>query len=192
MATVPQAAQILGVDKTTICRWLRDGFLTGEQLTPGAPWQIRITPALRGKIRPDVPDGWLPLDQAAKVLGIARQTVLHKVQRGELNAVHVTSGRCKALRIQAERDQPGLFDTSHETKGAVLTMADLAGDDAEQGFGDAEADPGGCLGVGLAGEQVLGRDGLAERGAGQPEMRRPRRTARNRCRPRPAAASVAG
>jgi excisionase family DNA binding protein len=69
MATVPQAAQILGVDKTTIYRWLRDGFVTGEQLTPGAPWQIRITQALRGKIRPDVPDGWLPLDQAAKVLG---------------------------------------------------------------------------------------------------------------------------
>jgi len=112
MATVPQAAQILGVDKTTIYRWLRDGFLPGEQLTPGAPWQIRITHALRGKIRPDVPDGWLPLDQAAKVLGVARQTVLHKVQRGELTAVHVTSGRRKGLRIQVEHDQPGLFATT--------------------------------------------------------------------------------
>jgi DNA invertase Pin-like site-specific DNA recombinase/predicted DNA-binding transcriptional regulator AlpA len=132
MASVPQAAQILGVDKTTIYRWLRDGFLAGEQLTPGAPWQIRITQALRGKIRPDVPGGWLPLDQAAKVLGVARQTVLHKVQRGELTAVHVTSGRRKGLRIQVERDQPGLFDTSHETKGAVLAMADLAGDYPER------------------------------------------------------------
>ena len=140
MATVPQAAQILGVDKTTIYRWLRDGFLTGEQLTPGAPWQIRITQALRGKIRPDVPDGWLPLDQAAKVLGVARQTVLHKVRHGELNAVHVTSGRRKGLRIQVECDQPGLFDTSHETKGAVLTMADFAGDHADRAFGDAPGD----------------------------------------------------
>jgi DNA invertase Pin-like site-specific DNA recombinase/predicted DNA-binding transcriptional regulator AlpA len=112
MATVPQAAQILGVDKTTIYRWLRDGFLTGEQLTPGAPWQIRITQALRGKVRPDVPDGWLPLDQAARVLGVARQTVLHKVQRGELTAVHVTSGRRQGLRIQVEHDQPGLFATT--------------------------------------------------------------------------------
>ena len=116
MATVPQAAQILGVDKTTIYRWLRDGFLTGQQLTPGAPWQILITQALRRKIRPDIPDSWLPLDQAAKVLGVARQTVLHKVQRGELNAAHVTSGRRKGLRIQVERAQPGLFDTSHERK----------------------------------------------------------------------------
>ena len=112
MATVPQAAQILGVDKTTIYRWLRDGFITGEQLTPGAPWQIRITQALRDKIRPDVPDSWLPLDQAARVLGVARQTVLHKVQRGELTAVHVTSGRRKGLRIQVEHGQPGLFATT--------------------------------------------------------------------------------
>jgi len=111
MATVPQAAQILGVDKTTIYRWLRDGFLTGEQLTPGAPWQIRVTQALRNKIRPDIPDGWLPLDQAAKVLGMARQTVLHQVQRGQLNAVHITTGRRQGLRIQVEHDQPGLFDT---------------------------------------------------------------------------------
>ena len=126
MATVPQAAQLLGVNKTTIYRWLRDGFITGEQLTPGAPWTIRITQALRDKIRPDVPGGWLPLDQAAKVLGVARQTVLHKVQRGQLEAVHVTSGRRKGLRIQVGHDQPGLFDTPHGKKGAVLTMAGTA------------------------------------------------------------------
>jgi len=124
--TVPQAALALGVDKTTIYRWLRDGFITGEQLTPGAPWQIRIDQTLRDKIRPEAPDGWLRLDQAAKVLGIARQTVLHKVQRGELAAVHVTSGRRKGLRTQAGHDQPGLFDTPHGKKGAVLTMTDRA------------------------------------------------------------------
>jgi excisionase family DNA binding protein len=111
MASVPQAAQLLGVDKTTIYRWLREGFITGEQLTPGAPWRIRVDQALRDRIRPDVPDGWLPLDQAAKVLGVARQTVLHKVQAGQLAAVHVTSGQRKGLRIQVEHDQPGLFDT---------------------------------------------------------------------------------
>ncbi len=36
------------------------------------------------------------------------------VQRGELNAAHVTNGRCKGLRIQVERDQPGLL--THHTK----------------------------------------------------------------------------
>ena len=111
MASIPHAAQLLGVDKTTIYRWLRDGFITGEQLTPGAPWRIRIDQALRDRIQPDVPDGWLPLAQAAQTLGMARQTVLQKVHRGQINAVYVTTGRRKGLRIQVKHDQPGLFDT---------------------------------------------------------------------------------
>jgi DNA invertase Pin-like site-specific DNA recombinase len=110
VVTIAEAERILDVTKGTLYRWLRDGFITGEQLTPGAPWQIRIDQALRDKIRPEVPDGWLPLDQAAKVLGVARQTVLHKVQRGELAAVHVNRGRRKGLRIQVKPDQAGLFD----------------------------------------------------------------------------------
>ena len=114
MASVPQAAQLLGVDKTTIYRWLRDGFITGEQLTPGAPWRIRVDQALRDRIRPDVPDGWLPLDQAAKVLGVARQTVLHKVQRGELNAVHVTADAAKACVSRS--NTTSLDCSTHHTK----------------------------------------------------------------------------
>jgi excisionase family DNA binding protein len=55
--------------------------------------------------------GWLSLEEAAKALGVARQTVLHKVQRGELAAVHVNRGRRKGLRIQVLRDPVGLFDT---------------------------------------------------------------------------------
>jgi len=62
MLTVPQAAAELGVSKYTIYRWLRDGFITGEQLTPAAPWRIRVDQALRDKLRPQVPPGWLPLD----------------------------------------------------------------------------------------------------------------------------------
>jgi hypothetical protein len=84
-----KAEQILRVSRHTLYRWLRDGFITGEQLTPGAPWHIRIDQTLRDKIRPEVPDGWLTLGAAAKTLGIACQTALHKVQRGELQAVHV-------------------------------------------------------------------------------------------------------
>ena len=59
---------------------------------------------------PDVPDGYLPLDEAAKRLGCARQTVLHKVQRGELHAVQVVNGRRKGLRIQVAGAATGLFD----------------------------------------------------------------------------------
>ena len=111
VATITQAQQILGVSKVTLYRWMKDGFIVGEQMTDGAPWRIRIDQALRDKIRPEVPDGWLALDEAATALGVSRQTVLHRVQRGELAAVYVNRGRRKGLRIQVEHDQVGLFDT---------------------------------------------------------------------------------
>ena len=68
---IGKAEKILHVSRHTLYRWLREGFITGEQLTPGAPWHIRIDQALRNKIRPEVPDGWLPLAAAAATLGIA-------------------------------------------------------------------------------------------------------------------------
>ena len=112
VVTITEAERILAVSKETLYRWIRDGFITAEQITPSAPWRIRIDQALRDRIQPEAPDGWLGLDEAAKALGVARQTVLHKVQRGELQAVHVNRGRRKGLRIQVKPDQPGLFDTT--------------------------------------------------------------------------------
>ena len=108
--TIEQAAGELGVNHTTIYRWLRAGLLAGEQTTPHAPWRIRLTDEVRARFVPHVPDGYLALDEAASHLGCARQTVLHKVQRGELHAVQVTSGRRKGLRIQVSGDGAGLFD----------------------------------------------------------------------------------
>ena len=111
MVTIARAKDELSVSTATLYRWLREGFLIGEQLTPGAPWRIRIDQQLRDRITAQAPVGWVTLAAAAKILGIARQTVLHKVQRGELNAVQVTAGRRQGLRIQVEHGQPGLFDT---------------------------------------------------------------------------------
>jgi DNA invertase Pin-like site-specific DNA recombinase len=108
--TVDQASVELGVSEGTVYRWLRAGLLPGEQTTPHAPWRIRLTDEIRSRFVPDVPDGYLPLDDAAKRLGCARQTVLHKVQRGELHAVQVVNGRRKGLRIQVEGSAAGLFD----------------------------------------------------------------------------------
>jgi DNA invertase Pin-like site-specific DNA recombinase len=112
VVTIYQAERLLGVDHSTIYRWLRTGFITGEQLTAGGPWHLRITDELRQRIVPAAPDGWLSLDQAARALGVARQTVLHKVQRGELAAVHINRGKRKGLRIQVEPAAPGLFATT--------------------------------------------------------------------------------
>lgn len=107
--TAEQVGNEFGVDKCTVYRWLKDGFIFGEQITPGAPWQIRVDDELRAKIAEDAPEGWLQLADAARVLGVVRQTVLHRVQRGELKAVYVRRGRRKGLRIQVKRDQAGLF-----------------------------------------------------------------------------------
>jgi DNA invertase Pin-like site-specific DNA recombinase len=110
VVNVPQAERLLGVGKVTIYRWLAAGFLTGEQLTPGAPWRIRIDQAVRDRLAPEVPEGWLRLADAARALGMARQSVLHKVQSGELEAVQVNQGRRKGLRINVTAQKTGLFD----------------------------------------------------------------------------------
>jgi excisionase family DNA binding protein len=109
VVTIQQAATELSVSTATIYRWLKAGLLPGEQITPGAPWRIRLSDEIRARFLPEVPDGFVPLADAAKALGIARQTVLHKVQRGELEAVQVTKGRRKGFRIQVPGGEAGLF-----------------------------------------------------------------------------------
>jgi DNA invertase Pin-like site-specific DNA recombinase len=109
LLTVAQAAKQLGIAPSTLHRWLGDGFIAGEQLTPGAPWRIRLTDQLRGQFVDDAPDGWLAMLEATLALGVSRQTVLHRVKRGELRAVHVRTGRRKGLRIEVPHPQHGLF-----------------------------------------------------------------------------------
>ena len=87
----------LGVSTATVHRWLREGFSGGERVPRGAPWQILITAELRARVRQHAPDGWLALTEAAEALGVARQTVLHKVQRGDL---------ARRLRPQRQAKRP--------------------------------------------------------------------------------------
>jgi DNA invertase Pin-like site-specific DNA recombinase len=110
LATVARAAQLLGVAPSTVHRWLADGFIAGEQLTPGAPWRIRITEELKARFVEEEQAGYLPMIEATKALGVSRQTVLQRVKRGELEAAHVRQGRRKGLRIKVVSPQPGLFD----------------------------------------------------------------------------------
>jgi DNA invertase Pin-like site-specific DNA recombinase/uncharacterized protein YndB with AHSA1/START domain len=119
LVTVTKAAEELGVAPSTLHRWLNDGFIAGEQVTPGAPWQIRLTDELRSKFVEEAPPGWLPMLEATLALGVSRQTVLQRVKRGELQAVHVRRGRRKGLRIQVIRPDGGLFDDLRATEGAV-------------------------------------------------------------------------
>ena len=111
LVTVQGAADILGVAPSTVHRWLADGFIAGEQITPGAPWRIRMTDELRNRFVEEAPDGYVPMLEATRRLGVSRQTVLQRVTRGELKAVHVRCGRRKGLRIKVIDSQPRLFQT---------------------------------------------------------------------------------
>jgi DNA invertase Pin-like site-specific DNA recombinase len=109
LVSIRKAAQILGMNTSSIHRWLADGFIAGEQVTPGAPWQIRITDELRARIVQEAPPEYLPMLEATIKLGVSRQTVLQRVKRGELAAVLVRQGRRKGLRIKVLDPQPELF-----------------------------------------------------------------------------------
>jgi hypothetical protein len=109
LLTVADAAAELGLAPSTLHRWLNDGFIAGEQLTPAAPWRIRLTPDIRALFVDDAPDGWLAMLEATLAYGVSRQTIMQRVKDGRLRAVHVRTGRRKGLRIEPPARQDGLF-----------------------------------------------------------------------------------
>jgi hypothetical protein len=109
LLNVTAAAKRLGIAPSTLLRWLNDGFVAGEQVTPGAPWRIRLTDELRNMLVDDAPDGWVAVQYATRALGVSRQTVLQRVKRGQLRAVLTRTGRRKGLRIELPTPQNGLF-----------------------------------------------------------------------------------
>jgi DNA invertase Pin-like site-specific DNA recombinase len=117
--TIARAAEALGTAPSTLHRWLNDGFIAGEQLTPGAPWQIRVDEALRARFVDKAPEGFVPMIDATRILGVTRQTVMQRVKRGDLPAVLVHHGRRKGLRIKLPDALPGLFEDQSTTQNVV-------------------------------------------------------------------------
>lgn len=110
LVTIEKAAEILGVAPSTVHRWLADGFIAGEQITPGAPWQIRISDEMRARFVGEEIEGYVPMIEATKILGVSRQTVLQRIKRGDLSAIHLCRGKRKGLRIRVINTQPSLFE----------------------------------------------------------------------------------
>ncbi len=117
--TIEKAARALGIAPSTLHRCLNDGFIAGEQITPGAPWRIRINDELRSRFVESAPEGYVKMFKAMNLLGVSRQTILQPVKRGELKAVHVYRGRAKGIRIQVPAVAPDLFDPLRKTEGVV-------------------------------------------------------------------------
>ena len=57
LLTVDAAAKQLGVAASTLLRWLKDGFIGGEQVTPGAPWRIRQGDGEGGDVQEEHSEG---------------------------------------------------------------------------------------------------------------------------------------
>jgi excisionase family DNA binding protein len=110
LVTVQKAAEILDVASGTVHRWLLDGFIAGEQITPGAPWRIRMTEDLKSRFVQQPPEGYVTMKEAKKLLGVSRQTVLHRVKSGKLPAVHVRKGKQMGLYIKVIDKQMDLFN----------------------------------------------------------------------------------
>ena len=119
LLTIKKAAVVLGVAPSTIHRLLNDGIIAGEQLTPGAPWRIRFTEDLKARFNGDAGEDFLPMREAMRALGVSRQTVLQRVKRGELAAVHVMRGKQKGLRIKVIGRHPTSSILSHEPGGIM-------------------------------------------------------------------------
>lgn len=121
LLSIAKAADALGIAPSTLHRWLADGFIGAEQLTPGAPWRIRMTDDLRSQFVEEAPLGWVTMWEAMKALKVSRQTVLQRVKRGELRALHLRSGRRKGLRIELPETIPSspgsLFEDLQQTQG---------------------------------------------------------------------------
>jgi excisionase family DNA binding protein len=110
LLNIKQAAKVLDVAPSTLHRWLNDGFIPGEQVTPHAPWQIRLTESLLNRFVDEAPEGYVTMQEATRRLGVSRQTVLQRVKRGELDAVHVHHGRKKGIRIKVIDNQIDLLE----------------------------------------------------------------------------------
>jgi len=114
-----QAADALGVAPTTLFRHLHDGLIEGEQITPGAPWRVRLGDELRVRFTNQPLDGYVSMFAAMARLGMSRHSVLQKIKCGELEAILVTAGRRKGIYVKVVDTQPNLFEQPGCVRGAV-------------------------------------------------------------------------
>jgi len=108
--TIVQAAEQLQLPAPTLHRWITEGFLDAEQLTPGAPGRIRLTEQIRALFVDQAPDGWLAMLEATHAHQQTRATIMKNIKTGALQAVYVRTGRRKGLRIEPPKPPHTLFE----------------------------------------------------------------------------------
>ncbi len=112
---VTAAARQLGIAPSTLLRWLNDGFVAGEQVTPGAPWRIRLTSQLRGTM--ELEGRYWPLGPWSRT-GETISAIVGGTRHGNARRQFPTSAardRREAGRLEARR---GAGDTEPARHGA--------------------------------------------------------------------------
>jgi hypothetical protein len=110
--TADEAAEELGVCMSTIHRWLREGVLSGRQATPGAPWRIVLTDAVRQRLAGGgAPRGWVSLSEASRQLGLSKQRVADLVNTGKLQAIRTKVGNRPCWRIDVSSAESADYAT---------------------------------------------------------------------------------
>ena len=120
LLTVADAAAELGLAPSTLHRWLNDGFIAGEQLTPGAPWRIRLTPDIRALFVDDAPDGWLAMLEATLAYGVSRQTMMQRVKDAASSAPSTSAPDAgKACVSNPQHPKTGCSDHHNQQRSSV-------------------------------------------------------------------------
>jgi hypothetical protein len=87
--------------------WLADGFIAGEQVTPGAPWKIRINAEFQASIVQQASPEYLPMLEATAKLGVSHQTGLERIFKV---ASFGRELQTKSRHLLAVAHQDGIFN----------------------------------------------------------------------------------
>ena len=103
--SVRAAAEQLGVSESTLYRWVHAGVLPSvHPALPGAPVRVRLNADFRSRFHLDPPEGFVPLRDAVRRLGVSRQTIWQRVASGRLDSCHVKRGPNRGLHVRLEPD----------------------------------------------------------------------------------------
>ena len=108
--SVRAAAAHLGVSDSTLYRWVHAGVLPSvHPALPGAPVRVRLNADFRSRFHLDPPEGFVPLREAVRRLGVSRQTIWQRVASGRLDSCHVKRGPNRGLHVRLEPDERPLL-----------------------------------------------------------------------------------
>jgi hypothetical protein len=102
-ATIKKAATVLNVAPSTLHRWLNAGIIPGEQLTPGAPWRIRLTDDLIAQFSETTGEGFVTMHEATRMLGVSPSNYIAACQARRARSRACNEGQEKGSQDQSDK-----------------------------------------------------------------------------------------